>query len=106
MRDFWSNIPWAALAAGAVGGLLSGTLVPAVLQHVRWLRERRDQKSAGENLSFREGVYWQRARGTMVGPFCPRCFDSDGKLIRLHQGYMPTYRWYCLACRTGFGPKR
>lgn len=42
-----------------------------------WLREK---LSTREQLAFRKNAYWRSEEG----PFCSRCWDSDGQLIRLH----------------------
>ena len=35
-------------------------------------------------LKFESGVYWRIDGQTKEGPFCQRCYDADGKLLRLH----------------------
>ena len=35
-------------------------------------------------LKFEGGVYWRIDGQTKEGPFCQRCYDADGKLLRLH----------------------
>jgi hypothetical protein len=44
----------------------------------RSLRERLDIRG---KLTFRENSYWDGNEG----PFCSRCADAEGKLIRLHK---------------------
>jgi hypothetical protein len=40
-----------------------------------------------KTLIYDESVYWmQQPDGTRQGPFCPTCWDADGKLIRLNPG--------------------
>lgn len=35
---------------------------------------------------FEDSVYWKKLTGgAKEGPFCPRCRDSDGKLVRLQE---------------------
>lgn len=102
MSGFLDKIPWTAVIAGAIGGLLSGTLFSALLQHSRWLRERRDRTNAEKDLVFEGRVYWKKkADGSKEGPFCPRCL-GDGKRVRLQENYNYC-RWYCLTCRTCIG---
>jgi len=57
-----------------------------------------------EQLIFDGMIYWHEERGgKKEGPFCPRCRDSDSKLIRLHGlGPGANYDWNCLACNTLF----
>jgi regulator of replication initiation timing len=40
-----------------------------------------------EQLTFRKNSYWNGQEG----PFCSRCWDADGQLVRLHtqQGFYP-----------------
>ena len=45
-------------------------------------------------LKFDKGVYWREADET---PFCQRCHDSEGKLIRL-QDFENRLKWRCLEC--------
>ena len=35
-------------------------------------------------LKFAEGMYWLIDGENKDGPFCQRCYDADGKLVRLH----------------------
>lgn len=58
-------------------------------EEVRVLRERLANR---EQLSFRRNAYWRGEEG----PFCSRCFDVEGKVVRLHvtRTFMPM----CPAC--------
>lgn len=35
------------------------------------------------NLTREQGFYWLGLNGLRQGPFCPRCYEADGALIRL-----------------------
>lgn len=59
--------------------------------------------AAVEELSFDGRVYWRDLDGGQEGPFCQRCFDVDGRSIRLQSGHSTangrTMRWWqCKAC--------
>ena len=60
-------------------------------------REKRDT----EDLYFKDQAYWRKRDGIEDGPFCPRCFDADRKIIRLRRvnGYVPS----CPNCQNYFG---
>lgn len=46
-----------------------------------------------DELTFKNNVYWKGDEG----PFCPRCFDSDGAARRMEvSSDDPT--WKCLTC--------
>jgi hypothetical protein len=34
-------------------------------------------------MKFDRGAYWTHSDATKDGPFCPRCWDVDGKQVRL-----------------------
>jgi len=56
-----------------------------------------------ENIDFRNGVYWLKEGDEENGPFCQKCYDSDGKLIRLQdQGH--SGQWYCKTCGEDYYP--
>lgn len=60
-----------------------------------------------EQLVFDGMLYWQEEPGRKKeGPFCPRCRDSDSKLVRLH-GLAPgaNYDRTCLVCNTLFAAR-
>lgn len=37
------------------------------------------------DLIAQHGFYWLKRDGLRLGPFCPRCYDGDGALIRLEK---------------------
>jgi hypothetical protein len=46
-------------------------------------------EQAGElagKLVYQESVYWLLIEGVSDGPFCPKCWDAEKKLIRLTPG--------------------
>ena len=58
--------------------------------------ELRSQLKLKGEVQFDGAVYWRVEEGNRIGPYCQRCFDVEGKLIRL-QDYGRT--WYCLQCQ-------
>lgn len=63
------------------------------------LREQIKVLSEPPSMEFRDGAYYDGEDG----PYCPGCFDSNGKKIRL--GEMPTHamgtfgRYRCHVCK-------
>jgi len=69
----------------------------ASAEETRALRER---LAIREALVFRQDCYWRgTGGGEQDGPFCSNCWDSGGKLIRMHRLGNPKYR-ECPACKT------
>ncbi len=64
-ESFWSTISWGALITGAIGGLLSGTLVPALLQHYRWSREQKEQKKMLKQVNVYDPIVENRIATTL-----------------------------------------
>ena len=38
-----------------------------------------------ESLVVEQNMYWHEKEGERDGPFCTNCWDSEGKLLRLHK---------------------
>lgn len=49
-------------------------------EEIKTLKENIQLK---EELDFDGKVYWRISKGEKIGPFCQKCFDYEGKLIRL-----------------------
>jgi hypothetical protein len=66
----------------------------ALIEEVRTLRAKLETR---DQLAFRKNAYWRGEEG----PFCSRCFDAEGLVVRLivQQGYSPK----CPKCET-FAP--
>jgi regulator of replication initiation timing len=47
------------------------------------VRILRQQASIAESLEFSENAYYRRTESGREGPFCPTCWDREGKLVRL-----------------------
>ena len=59
-----------------------------------------------EELAFDGELYWmQNPDGKREGPFCQKCYDSGGKLIRLQKGQDRAARseWLCFDCESTYG---
>lgn len=55
--------------------------VQALKEENRQLKKQLQQK---DELDFKNNMYWRTIGDTQEGPFCTKCFDSEGKIIRLH----------------------
>ncbi len=69
---------------------LQGDLMELQERFQELLDENRDLKKkleAPTELLFQDNMYW-RAKGKeeQEGPFCTKCFDGDGKTVRMHGG--------------------
>lgn len=60
-----------------------------------------------EVLTFKDGVYYQESDDELIGPFCPKCHDSDKKQIRLHEfeGMYTGKLWNCRNCKSDYERK-
>lgn len=59
------------------------------------------QLSLKNNVKFERNVYWiEQKDGSKDGPFCQKCFDDEGKLLRL-QGGADRYR-VCFKCKSAY----
>jgi hypothetical protein len=61
-----------------------------------------DAADISGSIVFGDHAYWQRRTdGSLDGPFCSKCYDTEGKLIRPHpQFHMNTRIWQCPNCRS------
>ena len=59
-------------------------------------------QQTAQHMHYEQNVYWRRPPGQGIadGPFCPRCFDADQKVVRLMtgKGRRPT----CQNCKSIF----
>lgn len=78
----------------------SANLQQELLNKDRHIKELEDKLNQKQNLVFENSVYWNKENGQTDGPFCPQCFDSTGKVIRL-QTTANEY-WTCRTCNKGF----
>jgi len=95
--------------ADLVGALAEIKTQLADVQHVILERDNRISELEKKlelrgKLIYDKIYYWVEGTPTNDGPFCQRCYDSDGRLIRLQDvsdGY-----WECKSCKNGFEDKR
>lgn len=59
------------------------------------LQEYEDILYLAKNLEYDGNSYWLKTGTIKQGPFCQRCFDKDGLLIRLNE---QGSKWRCLTC--------
>ena len=74
------------------------------------IRELEEHVSRRDEIFFEGDAYWRRhtngnGGGGKEGPFCQKCFDTAGKLVRLQNAtHMVASRdWLCVVCKTGYG---
>jgi len=69
----------------------------------RKLRELEDTLRLKRNMHFRDYAYFriEEDDDKIDGPFCQRCFDVDGKCVRLVAAGNPKYRT-CPECKNHF----
>ena len=53
-----------------------------------------------ESLKFEDHVYWLIEDGKKDGPYCPKCWDAESKMIRLR--IFPNAYRKCPNCQNGF----
>ena len=59
------------------------------------IQEFEDILFIAKNLEYDGFSYWLKTGSVRQGPFCRRCFDKDGLLIRLND---MGEEWKCLTC--------
>ncbi|WP_374000298.1 hypothetical protein [Bdellovibrio bacteriovorus] len=71
-------------------------LKAAILDKDDEIKQLKEQLQLQDEMQY-NGVFYFRALGEKKdGPFCAQCFDSEKKLIRLHN-YMSGW-WECKTC--------
>ena len=61
------------------------------------------QKLKGK-MHWKDAVYYCKTEeGEFVGPFCPQCYDSENKVIRLQK--VSQGHWRCMTCQNNFFDK-
>jgi antitoxin component of RelBE/YafQ-DinJ toxin-antitoxin module len=69
-------------------------------KQIKELEENLDLKS---KMKWKVPFYWLEENDKEDGPFCQKCYDTDGKLIRVQGG--SNDKWFCYACKSTFyGP--
>ena len=69
---------------------------------IKELEQRLDLK---RKMNFERPFYWIQDNNEKDGPYCQKCYDSEGKLIRLQQRENRD-EWDCLECGGYFtGPR-
>lgn len=61
------------------------------------IRELEEKLKLKESVVWDKPYYWYGEGDDRQGPFCQRCYDSDGKLVRLQGG--KNDKWYCHECK-------
>ena len=63
------------------------------------VQEYEDILYLARNLFFHEGSYWLTTGSTKQGPFCAKCYERDGLLVRLSGEGAERH---CSSCRTPY----
>jgi len=74
--------------AELVGALADAKLEIANVQDLilakdKTIRELEEKFEVHQNLKWEDPVYFTETDGVKDGPFCPQCYDSNRKIIRL-----------------------
>jgi hypothetical protein len=95
-----------------VGALAEAKLEIAEIQNIllekdEYIAELKKQLQTNESVFYEGRYYWSGTSEKKDGPFCQRCYDADGKLIRLQFGstsiHGRTSRWYnCKVCEKSY----
>jgi hypothetical protein len=76
------------------------------------IQELEEQASRRDEIVFEGEVYWRKRSdgngngdGSTEGPFCQKCYDTQGKLVRLQDAkrLVASRDWLCVVCKTGYG---
>lgn len=75
------------------------------------LKERvRDLEASAQieaSLNWDGVVYWRGGEDEKEGPYCPRCWDAEKKLLRLQHvpgGDSIRRHWRCYECKNNYFP--
>ena len=73
----------------------------ALRERVKELEQKLSQK---DKVIFETGTYWVEGQEIRDGPYCPACYDSNDKLIRLQHwpesdDGMVSERYLCPICK-------
>ncbi|QUJ69004.1 hypothetical protein KDD30_00730 [Photobacterium sp. GJ3] len=66
-------------------------------EEIRKLQESQDLK---KHMIWEKPYYWNMQSRDKEGPYCPQCFDSDTKLIRLQEHNVGS--WHCRTCNVSY----
>lgn len=63
-------------------------------------RKLKEQIEIRDSLSIDRGAYWRLVGEEKAGPYCTRCYDVDGKLVRLTVTDRGRYWATCPNCKS------
>jgi hypothetical protein len=64
------------------------------------IRDLRQKLELKEKVKWVRPFYWVEDGDGRDGPFCPQCYDSEHKLIRLQR--WDSSHWHCNTCNSDF----
>tara|TARA_R110002073_G_scaffold11861_2_gene53391 strand:+ start:9589 stop:9963 length:375 start_codon:yes stop_codon:yes gene_type:complete len=64
------------------------------------LTELQRELNARSSLIYEKGLYYEQDEEdySLDGPFCPTCYDSESKIIRLREFQNERSSWRCNVC--------
>lgn len=68
-----------------------------IIQKDEQIKELQSQLSERDKLEYEAPYYWRVADDKKDGPFCQKCKDVDGLLVRLQSTTSKGY-WSCKSC--------
>ena len=64
------------------------------------IRELEEAQALHLKMEWREPVYYQKNESGEESSFCPQCYDSERKAIRLQ--IWDQSHWHCMTCKNDF----
>ena len=61
------------------------------------IKELQEKLAIKGQMRYKRPFYWRVDDDKKEGPFCQKCYDSDGKLIHLQQRHGRD-EWHCRQC--------
>lgn len=64
------------------------------------ISELESELNKKKEVQWEDPFYWATVDGKKEGPFCQKCYDSDGKIIRLQK--IEKGNWHCKLCNNNY----
>lgn len=64
------------------------------------ISELESELNKKKEMQWEAPFYWVVVDKTKEGPFCQKCYDSDGKIIRLQK--IEEGNWHCKLCNNNY----
>lgn len=66
------------------------------------IKELKQKLSVRDAVHYRAPFYWSLTAEGEDGPYCQKCYDVEGRLVRLQKSVNRENVWSCRACRSDF----